>query len=205
MPALLALLAILTTPPIHSDVSQLRALSAFADKAQSLATEWYPKTVDLLGEDGPPHDHITILMDTANTGVAGTTGATISVSTAYVVKHPDDLGMIVHELTHVVQGYPKYDPVWLVEGIADWVRWFNYEPVDKRPHPNPDRAKARASYRTTAAFLDWARGKYDKDLVKKLNKSLRDATYSEDLWKSLTGKSLDDLETEWIASLRGQR
>jgi len=128
-------------------------------------------------------------------------GARIEVSAKYALAHPKDLGMIVHELTHVVQSYPAYDPVWLVEGIADYVRWFNYEEVGHRPHPKQGKATARDSYQTTGAFLYWATGKYNKDLVPKLNAALTANTYKESIWVDLTGKSLDDLNTEWQATL----
>ena len=186
-----------------SDASQVQVLSLFSGQADAVAKEWYPRLVELLGaKNTKPPREITLVMDFDYKGVAATSGTRISMSPEWVRKHPDDLGMVVHELTHVVQGYPRYDPVWLVEGIADWTRWFNFEPKDKRPHPNPDKATARDSYRTTAAFLDWATMKYDKDLVKKLNAALKADTYTEALWKNLTGKTLDELNTEWIAALR---
>ena len=191
------------TPPIVSDTSQLEVLNLFSRQADATAKEWYPRIVALLGaQDSKAPAKITLVMDFNYKGVAATSGTRIAMSPEWIRKHPDDLGMVVHELTHVIQGYPNYDPVWLVEGIADWVRWFNYEPTDKRPHPNPDKATARDSYRTTATFLDWTAGKYDKSLVKKLNKALKDDTYKEGLWQTLTGKTLDDLNMEWIAALK---
>jgi hypothetical protein len=189
-------------PPIARDVKQLQIVDDFSVKAEVLAREWYSKIETILSTKGPESPGIKIVFDASYTGVAATSGSQIRVSIAYVTKHPEDLGMIVHELTHAIQGYPKYDPVWLVEGIADYVRWFNYEPVEKRPHPTADKAKARASYRTTAAFLDWAVRTYDKMLVKKLNGTLRDGSYTDETWKTLTGKTLDELEVEWIASLK---
>jgi hypothetical protein len=67
---------------------------------------------------------------------------------------------------------------------------------------NPDRAKYRDSYRIAAAFLDWGCRTHDKNLVKKLDASLRDNTYTSDIWVKLTKKSLDDLWTEYTDSLR---
>ena len=45
-------------------------------------------------------------------------------------------GVAVHELVHVVQQYDRAQrscprppiPGWVVEGIADYIRWFLYEP-----------------------------------------------------------------------------
>jgi hypothetical protein len=106
-------------------------------------------------------------------------------------------------LTHVVQAYHKGNvPGWLTEGIADYIRWFKYEPQSKRPHPNPDKAKYSDSYRTSAAFLNWAAETYDKDLVVKINAACRRGEYNEELWKKYTGRTLAELGDAWIESLR---
>jgi hypothetical protein len=192
-----------TGPTVTVDNTELDTVNAYAAKAKAIVTEWYPRIVEILGaQKATPLKNVTIYMDTQMDIPAATGGDTIHVSVRYVEKHPDDTGMIVHELTHAVQGYPKYDPVWLVEGIADYVRFFHYEPEAKRPHPNPAKAHCRDSYRVTGAFLDWACRTYDVDLVKKLDAALKADTYTEDLFKKLTGKTLDQLDMEWIASLK---
>jgi len=193
----------LAAPSITMDTTQLTTLQDYSKKAQKAAEDNYAMVLKTLQTDDPAPDRpIRIICDMKYKGVAATSGRTIRFSPEYVVGHTDDLGMIVHEEVHVIQGYKKYDPVWLVEGIADWVRWFHFEPEAKRPHPRKDRADARASYQTTAAFLVWASGKYDKDLVPKLHKALRDGTYVESMFKDLTGKTLDDLNAEWKATLQ---
>ena len=163
--------------------------------------------IELVGaQKHPVPDKITISFNYKYKGVAATGDNHTEVSIPYALAHPDDIpGVIVHELTHVVQAYTKdtgWDTGWLTEGIADYVRWFNFEPVSKRPHPRQGpRTKATAAYQTTAAFLYWAVNKYDKNLVKQMNEALYDGTYKPDLWVKYTGKSLDDLNTEWIATL----
>lgn len=190
-------------PPVTLDTSQLDALKDFGIKAQKVADEWYPRIIEILGAEKseiPPK--VTIVIDLNYDGVAATGGTQIAVSAKYALAHPDDLGMIVHELTHVVQAYPKYDPVWLVEGIADYVRWYNYEPVAGRRRVDPAKAHYNDSYSTTGAFLDWASKKYDKNLVKKLDAALKADTYTPEMFQKSTGKTLDQLGTEWIASLK---
>ena len=60
---------------------------------------------------------------------------------------------------------------WLVEGTADYVRWFNYEPqshgadivwMRRLRHFTP---RYDASYRISANFLNWVTEKYDKEIV----------------------------------------
>lgn len=189
-------------PTITVDTSQLETIQKFAKKAQSVADTWYPRLVKLLGaETTAAPKRVTIIIDLNMDGVAATGGTEIRVSARYVQKHLDDLGMIVHELAHVVQAYPKYDPVWLVEGIADYVRFYHFEPASKRPHPDPAKVSYHDSYRTTGAFLDWVSTRYDRDLIQKLDRALKAGTYTADLFQQATGKDLDHLNEEWLASL----
>ncbi len=199
----LALAAILhlQDPKVDFDTKQLESLVKFAKEAQRLAKVEYPKTADVLGIPRSSLPNATVIIDFNATGVAATNGTIIRVAAKYASAHPDDTGLVVHELCHVAQHYPKYDPVWLVEGVADYVRWFAFEPLDKRPKVKRAKANARSSYRTTGAFLDWTLRTYDKDIIKKLNKALVEATYTEDLWKTLTKHTLDELNEEWKASL----
>jgi len=121
-------------------------------------------------------------------------------------------GSIVHELVHVVQQYglshrnPKATPTpgWVTEGIADYVRWFLYEPQSHGADIKPrDAAHARydASYRTTANFLNWVTTKYDPQLVTRLNTAARAGTYTEAFWKQRTGHTAAELADEWKAAL----
>lgn len=104
-----------------------------------------------------------------------------------------------------MQSYGAGDhPGWLVEGIADYVRWFEFEPINKRPHPNPEKANYDDSYQTTAHFLNYVQIKYDRKLIVKLNAVCREGTYSEKLWKDYTHKSLEELGVEWKKSLRAK-
>jgi hypothetical protein len=95
-------------------------------------------------------------------------------------------------------------PGWLVEGIADDIRWFKYEPQSKGAEitaRNISRARYDANYRITANFLDWVSEKYDHEIVRKLNGAARDGVYAESLWKDYTGKSVQELGDEWKKSL----
>jgi hypothetical protein len=102
----------------------------------------------------------------------------------------------------VQQYHGGKNPGWLVEGIADYIRWFKYEPESKRPQVNPDKAKYTDSYRTTAAFLDFVARTHDPDVVGKLNGAMRENKYEPELWKQYTGKTVDELWDEFIATLR---
>jgi hypothetical protein len=191
------------TVEITMDTSEVPELKEWADKLQPVLVEWYPKIAAMLPSDGyEPPKRFTVTFKDMD-GVAFTAGTHVVCAKKWFLDHPDDGGAIVHELVHVVQQYHhRSNPSWLVEGIADYVRWFNYEPKSKWPRPHASRAKYDASYQTTAAFLYWATEKYDKDLVKKLNVACRQGKYKESLWQDYTGKTVQDLGDEWKESLR---
>ena len=44
--------------------------------------------------------------------------------------------------------------------------------------------------------------KYDKDLVLKLNKAMREGTYKEEIFKELPARPCQELDEEWRASLK---
>jgi len=116
---------------------------------------------------------------------------------------------VVHEMVHVVQQYglarrnnpdaPR-TPGWIVEGIADYIRWFLYEPESKGAEitqRNLARARYDANYRITGNFFNWVIDKYDKEIVRKLNAAARQGKYSETLWKDYTSKTVQELGDEW--------
>ena len=82
---------------------------------------------------------------------------------------------MVHEAAHVVQSYRGHgNPGWLVEGVADYVRFFKYEP-ENLGRIDPDRARYDASYRVSAAFLAYLADRYDPELVRSVNARLASA------------------------------
>ena len=134
-------------------------------------------------------------------GVAAAGGGRITGSVKYFKSRPEDIGAMVHETVHCVQSYrTRGNPGWLVEGIADYVRFFKYEPGKLGKIKND--AHYDGSYRTSAAFLNFVAEKYDPQLVRKVNKAMREGEYREEIWKTLTKKSIKELDDEWRASMK---
>ena len=187
------------------DVSEMPDLQEWGDKAKALVEKWRPVIADLLQSDGfTPPTEVKIVFKKEMKGVAYTVGDTITIAGRWVHQHPDDFGMVAHELTHVVQGYkgaPR-EAGWVVEGMADYVRFFKYEPDADLGPVNTGKAGYRDGYRTAAKFLSWIEKTHDKDIVAKLNRALRKREYKESLFQDATGKSLDDLWAEFVASLQ---
>ena len=64
-------------------------------------------------------------------------------------------------------------PGWLVEGIADYIRWFLYEPESRGAEitaANISKARYDMSYRGSANFLNWVAEPHDRKLVTKLER-----------------------------------
>ena len=192
-------------PQVSVDVSEVPDLKEWGDKAKALVEKWHPIISGLLKSDGfTPPSEVKIVFKKDMKGVAYTSGNVITIAGKWVHKHPDDYGMVVHELTHVVQSYRRTprDAGWVVEGMADYVRFFKYEPDADLGPVNTDKAGYRDGYRTAAKFLDWIVKTHDKDIVGKLNQALRKSEYKEGLFKDATGKSLDDLWDEFVDSMK---
>jgi hypothetical protein len=178
--------------------------------------EWYPKIVDMLPSDGytaPKHCTIAFKGNMSRGIPAMTNSNRVTCNTQWFRRNlnGEARGAVVHELVHVVQQYgaarrnnpnATANPGWMVEGIADYIRWFLYEPQTKGALVrDPSKAKFDASYRVTANFLNWVTEKYDRDLVREMNAAMRAGNYSADLWKKYTGKEAQELGEEWKADL----
>src|SRR5687768_7275218 len=160
------------------DTSQVPELKEWVDKKlKPVCAEWYPKIVEMLPSDGyEAPKRFSITFDARDQGVASAGGTRIRCNGPWMLKQRDReaLGAIVHEMVHVVQQYGgrraggNRNPGWLVEGLADYIRWHLYEPKEKRRRPDPARWKYDGSYHVTGAFLEYVLNKYDKDLIKKL-------------------------------------
>jgi Peptidase of plants and bacteria len=190
--------------PVEFVVSTADApeLKEWAEKAARACERAYPMINAELASDGfqPPHV-IRLTLSKDYRGVAGTSRDRIVGSVEYFRKHPDDVGAMVHETVHVVQAYRRRNnPSWLVEGVADYVRFFKYEP-GKLGRINSRTAHYNNSYRVSAAFLAYLVEKYDKEIVRKLNAAMREGRYDDNLIQRLTGKPQGELDDEWRATL----
>jgi hypothetical protein len=169
--------------------------------------EWYPKIVAMLPSDGyTPPKKFTVTLRPGR-GVAATGGTRVTANSDWLKReiNREAVGAILHEEVHVVQQYGRVDRSlgWLVEGIPDYIRWYDFEPQSHGADIRPERAaqaRYNAAYRPSANFLNFVSLKYDKDIVRKLNAALRQhkpVSEIDDIWKDSTGKSVTDLAKEW--------
>jgi len=184
------------------DVADTPEMKEWCHKVIRVCERHYSMICEELSSEGyRPPSQIHLTMKAGYNGVAEASGNKITGSVKFFKAHPDDMGAMVHETAHCVQGYRARNlPGWLVEGIADYIRFWKYEP-GKAGRLAPEQAKFDGSYRTTTAFLAFVSENYDGKLVNKLNSLLRDGKYEVGVWKTLTGKTVEELNQEWRRSL----
>jgi hypothetical protein len=177
--------------------------------------EWYPKIVAMLpsaGYTAPAHFSVTLKpMD----GVAYTADNQVVANSVWLKSElgREAVGSLIHESVHVVQQFGNHggdNPGWLVEGTADYIRWFKYEPrshgadliwMRGRQHFSPHY---NDSYRVTANFLNWVTERFDPRIVEELNAAMREGRYEESLWQRYTGRTAPELGEQWRQEILAQ-
>jgi hypothetical protein len=159
----------------------------------------YPQLVSMFN-DKSTHE-VVFVTDTAYKGVAETSGNRILFATKYMNSHPTDIDVVTHECMHIVQGYGYGSgPVWLTEGIADFIRYkYGVDNIGSKwylPAFKPTQSYTN-SYRVTARFFEWIDQKVKPGMIVQIDKELRNHTYTEATWASLSGKSIDELWADY--------
>lgn len=184
------------------------------DDLKPILPEWYPKIVAMLPSPGyraPSEITLTFRNDVQPGTPAYAVGSRIVMNAPWFKNQleKEARGCVVHELVHVVQNYwlatkvnpnPQQTPSWITEGIADYIRWFLYEPESKGAQYPPEQIKEMrhdASYRISANFIDWVSRNHNKELVRLINDAARHGRYDDSLWKKHTGKTLEELAKGW--------
>jgi hypothetical protein len=156
--------------------------------AEGLVEEHGVAVARLIGL-APPLPTVTIEVDPDGPpGVTG--GLTITLSERWFREHPDDVGCVLHELTHAYMRAPDYDAstIWLIEGIADYVRdVLGFDTSWTFAHFEP--GKATAGYQTTADLLAWLEGRRP-GAVSELSRRLADGSYRESVFTEVGGAPL---------------
>ena len=177
-----------------TQVADQPELVRWAAQAKKLIEEWHPRISNLLLSKGfdPPFE-ITFVIKKQKKGVGHTTGQTITIMSGWIDKHPDDWGLVIHELTHVIQRYRK-TPAWVTEGVADYVRWAIYEgkPLKSFHCPSIPNGYTKG-YRAAAGFLLWLESDLAPGIVSRINSAARDGKFRNDLFSEMTGFSLEQL------------
>ena len=145
---------------------------------------------------------VTFIIDPTYTGVAATSGGIVRYNPKWFERHPGDIDVVTHEVMHIIQSYGRRGgPSWLTEGIADYVRYkygVDNEGGDWSLPPFSETQHYTNSYRITARFFVWIEKKVS-GFVKGMDATIRKGNYTEDSWKQLTGKTVDELWIEYAS------
>jgi hypothetical protein len=168
-----------------------RLINTFFKVYPKLAKEYNPETLR----------EVKFFVDTAYKGVAATSNGVVTFSSIWLTKHPEDIDVVTHEVMHIVQNYGQsVGPGWLTEGIADFVRYrFGVDNTGSKwilPELKPEHSY-KNSYRITARFFVWMEARIKPGIIKNVDASLRDHTYTNEIWKTLTNKDLYGLWAEY--------
>ncbi|MEY4402941.1 MAG: hypothetical protein RIR91_976 [Verrucomicrobiota bacterium] len=181
---------------VFDDKADEEKLKAFGARSRELIQEWEPKVAAVLGTaEAKRPKQLTVRFKDMD-GVAYWDGKAITVSTRYAAKHPDDVMLVVHELTHVLQGYRKI-PGWMTEGLADYVRFGIAEGGKFGIRLDPVKNKPRDSYRVTGYLILQAE-KAHPGLVKKLHLAGVSGGDVEKVWAEHCGQTIDESWAEAV-------
>ncbi|HOW66654.1 MAG TPA: basic secretory protein-like protein, partial [Verrucomicrobiota bacterium] len=188
---------------ITFDTTETPDLTAWVNQELApVVLEWYPRIARMLASDDFDAPRKVFIQMKANMkGVADTAGVRIRCAAPWYRQNlkTEAKGSVVHELVHVVQSYGRTrkrgsdaspNPGWLVEGIADYIRWFQFEPESRGAEITQAglaRARYDGNYRISANFIDWVTRKFGTTVVPKLNAAMRTGEYHPNLWRELTG------------------
>ena len=184
---------------VELDASAVPELQEWGEQAKALVEEWYPRIVNLIPTRGfEPPTEVKIILRKSDRGIADASGGNIRISSGWIERHPEDIGLVVHELVHVIQNYGPNRQSWLVEGIADYLRWAIYEAKPQSWFSVPRQPDGyRQGYRVTAGFLLWLESDLAPGIVNKLNTALRKRSYSDAIFETETGMNLEALWAEY--------
>lgn len=177
-------------------------LAPVAGQMATLFYESYPKLIERFDNPArPAARQIRLVFEKGLKVPAYCNGREVHVSVEWLTRHPEDIGMLTHELTHAVQAYPRMEPSWLTEGIADYTRLVmgpKVQPGWALPARLTEKQSYRDSYRVTARFLQWLDEKHP-GTVDKLHRLMQEGQFKLEAFQTLTGKTADEL---WAACVK---
>lgn len=123
-------------------------LQEHATNIQRMMREWFPFIQNnLLSPFYTPVKRIDVYFDVKDNGIyAG--GSEIHIPIDYVRGHKDDTGVFIHEMTHVIH-QARSCPGWVVEGMAEYMRRWFYEPKTTKTKPTSQKCECLDSKEIT--------------------------------------------------------
>lgn len=194
--------AVMANPVISNalcrvDASLATDLSGLAQNMANVCLSTFPKIEQILSVSTYPAPHV-IKLSNSTYAIGFAQGNEVSVQIDYIRKHPDDMGMVVHELAHVVQGYSS-GPSWVTEGIADYVRnKLGYTTASN--YVCNSTSNYLSGYNCSARLLGYVERTYSPNIIKELHTAMRSGTYTDDIFVRTTGKTPSQLYSTCLSS-----
>jgi hypothetical protein len=169
-----------------------------AGEAEQTIKKWCPVIAGWLGgRIGKAVEVRVEFVDDPKNDIAWASGNTITMNLAKTGKGASFEGILIHELTHILQPYKGPVPGWLVEGIADYTRWVRYEPHNWESG-SIKGVSYKDGYGWAADFLGWVERHYDRKLVQTIHARASAGKYTNELFRERTKKTLDRLWAEFV-------
>ncbi len=198
-------------------------------------TEWESKISVFMCGSTAPVGLKDIYLTLSSDGLAGTGDNYITISHTWALERVaandarDVSGCFAHELTHAVQylvgqylgktvnldniivvhktdGTTELNH--LTEGIADWIRWYNYEPAhyrdDRRYEHFYCKGRTITEYGDGCEFIDYLVTTYGTDIVRQMclwcaTNTVSSSQKINTIWPALVGKTYEQLLSDWAA------
>lgn len=194
----------MTTPSVSVSEDSDPEYASWLEDAKKEIRIWYPKISDRLAKGNyEPTKSLSIRVISAPEAVAyaETEIGRITISREYLENHKDDFGgLVIHEMTHIVQDYRGNGVFWAREGMADWVRTFFYRDPTKGARDPRGSEFYTNGYDSAAQMLAHINSKVGGSFMKDLNLSLKFNDYLESTtMKEMTEKT----SAEWWQDLTG--
>ena len=121
----------------------------------------------------------------------------VHVSIDWLHNSPYDPGLIPHELTHVIQDYGSNAPGWITEGIATYMSYKLHYSIGIA-HCNSGELYT-SGYGCGASLFNYIERVYRPSIVRDVHLSIKNYTYTDNIFKTETGKSLATLYSECLS------
>ena len=197
--------------------------------------EWEERISTFLCGSAEPVNLMDVYVTLEKDGLAGTGDNHITIGNDWAMGRVaagdarDVRGGVVHELTHAVQYLVgqylgktvnleniivihKTDGTTernhLTEGIADWIRWYNYEPDhyrdDRRYEHFYCKGRTLTEYGDGCEFIDYLATTYGTGIVSNMclwcaTNTVSSSQKINKIWPALVGRTYDELLDDWAA------
>ncbi len=190
-------------PNVTVDSTEVPGIADYLAAGKAVAETWYPKIANAIAyPQYTPFTDFTIkaFADTptrecAGAGWVGGEANVLYICGSWAVSNTHDMSIFVHESTHIMQNYHLgRAPGTVSEGIASWAGDLSVGNTQPLP---PAGSTYLDGYGAASYFFGWISKTYGKpELVRDLNVLTHSGNYTDEWYRTYTGRSLGQLWTE---------